>query len=102
MTAKQWFAVALVVWATAFAGSFVAWYLTEPVGSGFTRGSNRAGVFLTWQAVAAVLALVVLKLGRGQARASFARRVSYVPLASLGLWLLGVALVVAFGILTGS
>lgn len=49
----------LLFWAIAFAGSFIAFVWTEPSGSGFTRGTNRLGAFLGWQALAIGLAVML-------------------------------------------
>jgi hypothetical protein len=47
------------LWAIAFCGSFLAFALMEPTGSGFTRGLNRASAFLGWQAAAIGFAMVL-------------------------------------------
>jgi hypothetical protein len=101
MTQKRWLSQVLLVWAVAFAGAFVAWQVTEPSDSGFTRGMNRLGVFVRWQALAAVLAVVALVLGRGQPRASLWRRLGYLPLAALGLLRIGVVGAVIVGLSSG-
>ena len=45
-------------WLALFIAGFVAFQLTEPTGDSFTRGMNRMGAFLGYQATAALVALV--------------------------------------------
>ena len=47
----------VALWALAFAASFLHFYLTEPVNSGFTRGMNKLVPWAVWQAVALALAV---------------------------------------------
>jgi len=101
MNRRRWLALVLLAWALAFAGAFAAWWVTEPSDSGFTRGMNRLAVFARWQALAAVLAVVALVLGRGQARPSPWRWLGYLPLAALCLLVLGVVVAVIVGLDSG-
>lgn len=47
------------LWLLAFTGSFIAFALIEPTGSSFTRGANRVGAFLGWQATAIGFAVML-------------------------------------------
>jgi hypothetical protein len=61
----------IVVWAVLFAwlglyaGSILTLILTEPTGSGFTRGSNRLMDVLLWQVLAVVPAVLLALEVRG-------------------------------------
>lgn len=72
-------AVLLAAWAMAFAYSFYAYSSTPADGEGFTRGLNRVGQFLGWQAVAGLLGLASFAVSREAARGSGIRRVAAVP-----------------------
>lgn len=70
MIARRHLAVAAaVLWLAVFALSFGIMLVTEPTGDGLTRGLNRIGVFLGWQAAAVVVALGALALGAGRLEA---------------------------------
>lgn len=74
------------LWVIAFAGSFIAFALIEPTGSSFTRGANRVGAFLGWQAVAIGLAVVLWWRTRQPILATGTRWLMRLPiLIALGL-----------------
>lgn len=75
-----------VTWAASFAASFVHAAMTAPTGDGFTRGLNRVGIWLGWQVVALVVAIVVAGFAFGL-RAALPRRLrwtAYAPLVVSG------------------
>jgi hypothetical protein len=82
------------LWLVLFVVAVVAMRATEPVGSGFTRGLNRVGVFFQWQTVSFAAAVVCFavtraareRLGRGLRRLGYAPLV--IDLALLGLLVL--------------
>lgn len=86
------------LWLVLFVAAVVAMRATEPVGSGFTRGLNRVGVFFQWQAVSFAAAVVCFavtraareRLGRGL------RRLGYAPLV-IDLTLLGLVVLLYLG-----
>jgi hypothetical protein len=86
------------LWLALFVVAVVAMRATEPVGSGFTRGLNRVGVFFQWQAASFAAAVVCFavtrsareRLGRGL------RRLGYAPLV-IDLTLLGLLVLLYFG-----
>ena len=80
----------LALWAIAFCGSFVAAYLTKPDDFGFTRGMNRMGAFLAWQAVALVLAVICLVF-RWSSKDEFIRKLAAVPSIFVGVLIVGFA-----------
>jgi len=86
-------AVILAAWVIASGWSVVGAWLAEPTGDGFTRGANRIGHFLGWQAVAGLLGLAAFGVGRSWPKGSGPRRLSAGP---LWLALLLVAALVAF------
>ena len=67
----------------AFFGSFVAFYLTPAKDFGLAAGWNKVGVFMGWQAAAALLALLCAILSRPLQRGTGLRRAGLVPLAVL-------------------
>lgn len=69
----------LAVWVLCFAYAFVAFATAEPSGDGFTRGANRAGLFLGWQAVAGLVGLAAFAVSRDAPKGSGIRRVAAVP-----------------------
>lgn len=87
-TTSQLLWLLFVVWVIAFAGSFVAYAPIEPTGSSFTRGTNRAGAFLCWQAVAIGFAVVLWWRAR------------QAPLATGTRWLMRVPILIAVSILS--
>lgn len=80
-----------VLWAAAFAWSFIGFAITEGTGDGFARGLNRVSLFIGWQFVAAVLAVLVRGFGTGLEEGSLLRRASWVPIGLAGLLILAVA-----------
>lgn len=77
----------LALWAAAFAGSFIAFALIEPTGSSFTRGANRVGAFLGWQAAAIGFAAVLWWRAR------------QLILAAGPQWLMRLPILIALGLL---
>lgn len=78
------------LWLALFVVAVVAMRTTEPVGSGFTRGLNRVGVFFQWQAAsfaAAVVCFAVTRAARERLGRRL-RRLGYAPLV-IDLTLLG-------------
>ncbi len=69
----------LTLWVLAYGWSVVGAWGAPPSGEGFTRGINRVGLFLGWQAVAGLLGVATLAIGRGWPKGSGIRRVSAVP-----------------------
>jgi hypothetical protein len=88
----------IILWLAVFAGSFIAWTLTPPEGDGFTRGLNRAGVLLTLQGAAIVLAALAWMLSRRQPPSAL-RRMLRAPLVIEGMLLLAAAAAAAFAVL---
>lgn len=78
-------------WLCAMLVSFYA-LNADPVGDGFTRGSNRLTGFLAWQFGAAILAFVAFIASRGLAKGSIQRWLARVP-----LWWSGALLIVFIG-----
>ena len=85
-----------VAWLALFLASFPVLHLTEPTGEGLARGLNRIAAFLTWQAVALVLAIAaafVARAAHGRGVASV-KLLGYTPLAaSVGTILLMLAII---------
>ena len=67
------------VWALVWGGSFLAFALAEPTGEGFVKGLNRVGLFLGWQAVAALLAIGAWGVSRRWPKGSAVRRLAALP-----------------------
>ena len=92
----------LLIWAVAFAGSFVVFYITEPEGTSFARGWNRTVEFLSWQAVATTVAFICLFF-RWSSDDELVRRLALIPSIAIGVCLLlVVGVIVYFGILIES
>jgi len=97
MGRTQWIAVLFGIWAGLYAGSLLVAAFTAPTGDGFVRGVNRLGVFLQFQGAAAVLALVLWRMARGQPQ-GWQRWLARVPLLlALGLLLLIAGVIVSAG-----
>ena len=62
MTRRTAFFCALSLWTGLYLASFVVPAMTAPVDDGFTRGLNRIGLFVSFQAAAGLVALVVTAL----------------------------------------
>jgi len=77
----------LALWAAAFAGSFIAYTVIEPTGTSFTRGANRVGAFLGWQATAIGFAVVLWWRAR------------QLILATGTQWLMRMPILIALGLL---
>lgn len=87
------------LWLVLFVVAVVAMRATEPVGSGFTRGLNRVGVFFQWQAASFAAALLCFAVTRA-ARARLGRglrRLGYAPLV-IDLTLLGLLVLLYVGV----
>lgn len=91
----------LVAWALAVAISFVVFAVIEPSGSGFTRGANRAGSFLGWQAAAMLLAMLLWMRVRRIGLPLWQRRLLSLPWYLHVLLLLGFCAFVAWGVFAG-
>jgi hypothetical protein len=72
------------VWAVLMAVSLVSSLGAEAEGDGFTRGLNRIVSFLTWQAVAFIVAVVAATITRAAAQRGVDRikLAGYLPLAA--------------------
>lgn len=73
-----WFC--LLVWIAFVAKGFLAYISLEPTDSGFTRGLNRVGAFLRWEAYALAAAALAFVAGRGSNAQGVTRLVSRWPL----------------------
>lgn len=85
------------LWLVLFVGSFVAAWLAEPTGDGFTRGLNRVEDFFGWQFwgfVAALVCAIVTKYD-GQQLGRRLRQVGYAPLV-IDLVLIGLLVLLVF------
>lgn len=63
MRHARWAVLLFCVWGGLYGASFVAATWTAPAGDGFVRGLNRLGVFMKFQGAAAVVALVLWRVG---------------------------------------
>ncbi|MFK7793023.1 MAG: hypothetical protein AB8B88_10185 [Devosiaceae bacterium] len=88
------------LWLAAYCGAFVAYGLTEPSGSGFTRGTNRAGAFLLWQLAASVLAFVLWRHTRNLTISTPAKWVLRAPVVITVLQLAVLVGLILFGVLS--
>jgi hypothetical protein len=84
----------LLAWAVAFFGSFVAFLLTPGRDFGLSAGWNKISVFMGWQLVAVVLALVCMVM-RWSTSDPRLKRLAAIPAVAVGL-LMSVAAVVLF------
>lgn len=90
----------LALWAIAFFGAFAVYGLTEPSGSGFTRGMNRAGGFLTWQAAAVGLAIVLWWRARRSALPNAVAWLMRLPVFIAMLMAAAIVALVIFGVVS--
>ncbi len=89
-----------VLWALLWAGSFLAFSVTEPTGDSFTRGLNRLGHFAGLQTAAGAAAVMLWLAGRRAfARGTVLRWLSRVPLLLAALLLGFVMAVIAWAAL---
>jgi hypothetical protein len=89
------------LWAAAFVGAFIAYAVIEPTGSSFTRGANRVGAFLGWQATAIGFAVVLWWRARQLILATSTRWLMRMPiLIALGL-LAAFLIFIAWGVWAG-
>jgi hypothetical protein len=89
------------LWLLLFVTSFVAFFVIEPTGDGFTRGLNRLASFLTWQgaafAPAVICAFLTYRFGDGAQR--YGKLIGYGPLA-VSVSLVGLLIaIIAFRVL---
>jgi hypothetical protein len=96
MTARRLIWLLLVVWFAVYAWSVLSYFLMPASGDGFTRGLNRISGFITWQMVAAGVAVAIWITGRGFAVGSRTRRISRGPALFAFLPILGLILVIAY------
>lgn len=94
MSQQTLFKILLMVWAAAFAWSFISFSTAAPTGDGFTRGLNRVTGFLGWQGLATILAVAVWITGRGANLTGLQKWISRTPaLMALALVLAVLSLV---------
>ena len=96
MTAQRLIWLLLVLWFAVYAWSVLYYLLTPATGDGFTRGLNRLSGFMTWQMVAAGVAVAIWIAGRRFAIGSRARRISRGPALFALLPVVAFVLVVAY------
>lgn len=84
----------LAGWAVAFFGAFAAFYFTPSRDFGLAAGWNKVGVFITWQAVAGVLALACALLSRGVPPGRALRWMGLIPVALTTLLIAAIAALV--------
>ena len=89
MSRRSLVIVLLLIWLAMVAWSVIGARITPPTGDGFTRGMNRLGLFMGWQAAAGVLGLVIFAGGRGLPR-GWLRRLTWAPPGLAGLLLAGI------------
>jgi hypothetical protein len=94
------FWIGLILWALAFAASFIVTGMTDPTGDGFTRGLNRVTTFLGWQAAAGLIGIVLWVVGNGFAKGTWARRLSRAPAAFFGLLVAAIIGIILYANLT--
>jgi hypothetical protein len=92
---------ALIVWMVFFALSIIMAVSTEPTGDGFTRGMNRAMVFVKWQAAAFIVSLISFFMARGKTTdlSQILRFIGKTPLYAHGLILVLVVGALLYAIL---
>ncbi len=86
----------LGVWLAVYVWSVLVMQTTPAEGDGFTRGMNRITSFLAWQGVAAVLGLLIWRLGQSFAPATAGRWLSRVPTLLAGLLVVAILGLIAF------
>lgn len=87
-------AVVVGLWLVAFCGAFIAGPAEAPVDAEVGRGVSNTTVFLSWQIVAAALAVPAFWIGNGFPPGSGLRRISRVPIVWGGLLLAGLAVLI--------
>lgn len=87
----------VVVWALAFAGSFLHYQLAAPTGDGFTRGFNRIAIFLGWQAISFLLAIITMLVARREEEemTTVLSVIGHVPMVVSGVLLIAFVALVA-------
>ena len=89
--------VLCAAWTVAFLGAFVAFFVTPASDFGLAAGWNKVGVFMGWQAVAAVLAILAGVASRAVPRGQRLRWIGLVPLGFLLLLVTGFAALIVYG-----
>ena len=93
---RRWIIPVLVgLWAIAFFGSFLAFYLTPSRDFGLAAGWNRVSVLMQWQMVATGLAVMSL-VARRTANSTGLRRLALVPVGGVLLIALAIGALVIF------
>jgi hypothetical protein len=89
------------VWVVLMGVSLALSLGAEAEGDGFTRGLNRIAAFLTWQAVAFVVAIVAAALTRAASRRGVERikLAGYLPLAASVFIVGALVVMIAFRVL---
>ena len=82
--------ILLAAWTVAFLGAFLAFYLTPASDFGLAAGWNKVGVFMGWQGVAAVLAILAAVASRAVPKGERLRWIGLVPVGFLILLVAGV------------
>ena len=92
----------LGVWAILVLFSVLLPLFTEPTSDGFTRGLNRIGIFLGWQAAAFIVSLVSFFLTRARKGilTLHMRRAGRMPLFAHALVLFGIICFVVYAVAT--
>lgn len=81
MNARTLTMVFLALWLIAFAGAFLAFWLTPARDFGLTAGLNRVSTFFGWQVVAGLMAVLAWTTGSRLEKGTGLRRLSRVPFA---------------------
>ncbi len=90
------FLIILAAWTVAFLGAFVAFWLTPASDFGLAAGWNKVGVFMRWQGVAAVLAILAAVVSRSVPKGERLRWLGLVPVGFLLLLAAGVAALIVW------
>lgn len=90
----------LILWALAYAASFIIPVMTEPSGDGFTRGMNRITAFFGWQMIAGLFGLTVWYFGRTEAASRVESWLFRIPLLLAGLLFLFVVGLILWAMLS--
>ncbi|NQU38776.1 MAG: hypothetical protein HQ523_02370 [Lentisphaerae bacterium] len=93
--------VLVILWVALVALAFIQYSATEATDSGFTRGFNRIGLFLKWQAAALLTAFFAWQSAR-RARPTLGRAKTwpgYVPIVLSGGFFLAIILFYGIAVL---
>ncbi len=88
--------IILAAWTVAFLGAFVAFWITPATDFGLAAGWNKVGVFMGWQGVAAVLAVLAAVVSRSVPRGERLRWLGLVPMGFLLLLVAGVVALIVW------